>query len=71
MSNEKGVEYYGHKAYDKGFFSEWQKCVAETMAKTEKPNRFDVSQRCYWNLSKEKEQNPQQEVVEMSNPIDF
>ena len=47
MTNEELVEYYGHKAADKGKFKEWQEISSSLRTESPKAHMSEVAARAY------------------------
>jgi len=47
MTNEELVEYYGHKAADKGKFKEWQEISSSLRTESPKARMSDLAEQAY------------------------
>ena len=66
MSNEDQYEYYGWKADQLGFFTEWRESVALAISKDPKAERSSVGLYCYEWLKKKQQESLRPQLVQAS-----
>lgn len=66
MSNEEQYEYYGWKANQLGFFTEWRESVALAISKDPKAERSSVGSYCYELLKKKQQESLRPQLVQAS-----
>jgi hypothetical protein len=66
MSNEDQYEYYGWKADQLGFFTEWRESVALAISKDPKAERSSVGSYCYELLKKKQQESLRPQLAQAS-----
>ena len=66
MSNEEQYEYYGWKANQLGFFTEWREAVALAISKDPKADRSTVGSMCYELLKKNQQESLRPQILQAS-----